>query len=146
VFGANLVITASGEVMRDGLDQVRPSHLVHGTVLVNTSGHDLPRAIVDRFDQVYVDDLALLAANSHRYVVARHLKAETALDRPNTGQRSPRIAGDLGQLLTGAHPGREQADDVVLVELLRTNTLSVQLADKISEASRLRGLGVQVTA
>ena len=146
VFGANLVITTSGEVMKDGLDQVRPSHLVRGTVLVNTSGHDLPRAIVDRVDQIYVDDLALLAANSHRYVVARHLQAETGLGRPNAGQRSSRIAGDLGQLLTGAHPGREQADDIVLVELLRTNTLSVQLANKISEASRLRGLGVQVTA
>ncbi len=120
VFGANLVIAASAGAVPGHFG--RDVHIVRGAVLVNASGEDLPAALTDHADQVYADRIP-------------------AEPRPRA-----RFTADLGRLLTGGHPGREQDDDIVLVELLATDALNVQLAHKIHEAALRRGLGVQVTA
>lgn len=116
VFGANLVIAASRGALPDDLGSAR---LVRGAVLVNATGAALPTALTSTADQVYADD------------------------RAHAGEH---VTAELGGLLTGGHPGREQDDDVVLVELLRADGLNVQLAHKIHEAALRRGLGVRVTA
>ncbi len=121
VFGANLVIAASADAVPGDFD--RGTHLVRGAVLVNATGQQLPAALTDRADHVYADQVPV-----------------------TSGPQARRAAADLGRLLAGGHPGREQDDDIVLVELQRTDTLNVRLAHKIHEAALRRGLGVQVTA
>lgn len=140
LFGANLVIVADDGAMAEGFATARFGHLVHGALVVNASGQDLPTALVDHVDQIYVDDLALLPDHTDRLVVARHLtrSAEAGPAHP------PVIAGDLGQLLSSARQGRERDDDVVLVELLRVHTPNVLLAQHIAEAGRRSGFGTRV--
>ena len=147
LFGANLVVVVSEEALTEGGEHAGVKHLVRGTVLVNASGHDLPTDLVDHVDQIYVDDLALLSAHPDRYVVDRHL-AHASAGEPWAGAqgRPPDIAADLGLLLAGARPGREQQDDIVVVELLSADTPNTNLAHMIAEAAVRGGLGQRVTA
>jgi ornithine cyclodeaminase/alanine dehydrogenase-like protein (mu-crystallin family) len=144
LFGANLVIAVSEDVLTEGPGEAPVSHLVRGTLLVNASGHDLPTALVDRADQIYVDDLALLPEHADRYVVAKHV-ANTGTRTPGP-TRPPAIAADLGLLLAGTRPGREHQDDIVVVELLSADAPNPELARKIAEVAMHSGLGVQVPA
>jgi ornithine cyclodeaminase/alanine dehydrogenase-like protein (mu-crystallin family) len=145
LFGANLVIAASEEAFGGPgrADAPTVHDLVRGTLLVNASGHDLPGALLDHVDQVYVDDLALLAGHPGRDAAAR---AEHDNTRTGGDTRPPAIAADLGLLLTGAHHGREQQDDIVVVELLSVHAPDLDLADAIAETARRRGIGVRVPA
>jgi ornithine cyclodeaminase/alanine dehydrogenase-like protein (mu-crystallin family) len=146
LFGANLVVVVSKEALTEGSEHAGIKHLVRGTVLVNASGHDLPADLVDHVDQIYADDLALLPAHPGRYVVDRHL-AHTAAAPPWAGApgRPPGIAADLGLLLAGARPGREQQDDIVVVELLSADAPNTHLAHLIAETAVRDGLGTWVT-
>jgi hypothetical protein len=134
VFGANLVV--AGEAVLQDLGRIRLTDLASGTVLVNATGQDLPPELVDQVGELYVDDLALLAANQDRYFVATHLEAA----RHRNGS-APRIAADLGQLLLDGHFRRVQHDRPVLVELLSGDQLSGPLALQILEAALRRRLG-----
>ena len=85
--------------------------------------------------------------HADRYVVARHLRHASS-EAAWTGDhgRPPAISADLGLLLAGARPGREQQADTLVVELLSAHTPDTRLAQTIAEtAVRLR-LGVRVTA
>ncbi|WP_410567360.1 hypothetical protein [Amycolatopsis sp. cmx-4-61] len=92
VFGANLVVvTAFAD------PGTWPAHLPGGTLLVNASGHELPPAVTQPVDRLFVDDLALL----------------------RTACRGSRpVAADLRQVVAGERAGRTGADHVLLVELL----------------------------
>lgn len=145
LFGANLVVVVSEGALTDGVDKVH--HLVHGTVLVNASGADLPTHFVDHADQLYVDDLALLADNPDRYVVARHLARPVAGKTwASYDRRPPAISADLGRLLAGAHPGRRQRADIVVVELLSVHSPNTHLAHVIAETALRTGRGERTAA
>ncbi|GAB1511506.1 hypothetical protein [Actinophytocola sp. KF-1] len=146
LFGANLVVAASDGALSEGIEQASIHDLVRGTLLVNTSGHDLPADLLDHVDQIYVDDLALLPRHADRHVVARHLAHRTTgPERSRDDLHPPAIAADLGQLLAGARPGRERQDDVVVVELLSAQTPDIHLANTIAESALRSGLGLRVT-
>lgn len=140
VFGAILIIATNHGAVHLDFDTLRRGQLARGAVLVNATGADLPTELVDRMDQVFVDDFGLLADHRDRCVVANHLAPPA--DGPDGNDR--RIAADLGQLLTGRHPGRTRTDDVVLVELLGVHHLNVALAHRIHEAATRTGLGERV--
>lgn len=147
LFGANLVVAASEDALTDGPAEAGVHDLVRGTLLVNASGHDLPTDLLDHVDQIYVDDLALLPEHTDRYVVSRHwTHAATEHSWKGGDARPPAIAADLGLLLAGARPGREQQDDIVAVELLSVDNPDSHLANTIAETARRRGIGVQVPA
>lgn len=142
VFGANLVIVVGGRP--EGLEL---GHLARGALLINTEGRDLPHDLVNGVDQIYVDDAALLEANPERYFVKMHLAASGNSDwpRPHNGSHHRRhIDADLGQVLTGARPGRRNIDDILLVELLSVHVLDVWLACRLHRAARERGLGARL--
>jgi ornithine cyclodeaminase/alanine dehydrogenase-like protein (mu-crystallin family) len=142
VFGANLVVTTDdGAVPRD-MSGLRVGQLARGTVLVNTTGRDLPVSLVEQVGELYVDDFSLLEDNKDRYFVSAHL-AEPP-EAPGVARTAPRITADLGQLLAGRRPTREHVDNVVLVELLSGRTLTVQLAHQIQQAAVRIGLGSRV--
>jgi len=139
VFGAILIIATNHSAVRLDLDALRRGQLARGAVVVNATGTDLPDDLVDRMDQVFIDDFGLLGDNLDRSVVASHLAL------PATDVADRRITADLGQLLTGRHPGRRRTDDVVLVELLGVHELNVRLARRIHEAATRTGLGERIT-
>jgi hypothetical protein len=136
VFGANLVV-AGEEAVLPNLGRMRLADLATDTVLVNATGHDLPTDLVDEVDELYVDDLALLADNQDRHFVATHREAV----RHRNGSVPP-ITADLGQLLLDGHFRHVQHDRPVLVELLSTHQLSGPLAIRIAEAAMRRNLGI----
>jgi ornithine cyclodeaminase/alanine dehydrogenase-like protein (mu-crystallin family) len=121
VFGANLVIVLTGGALED----LEPTALTKGAVLVNATDQDLPDELLDRVDDIFVDEARLLEADPRR----------TAL------RRAGRVEAELGEVLAGAHQGRSSADDVVLVELLGAGALDVRIADKIRHVAQRRGLG-----
>ncbi|MGH3879871.1 MAG: hypothetical protein ACRDSK_22830 [Actinophytocola sp.] len=141
VFGANLVVASDdGEPPQD-LSGMRVSQLARGVVLINSTGRDLPDALVDQVDELYVDDLTLLSGHTNRHFVAAHLAKRA--DRPGVERAGPRIDADLGLLLAGRHV-RAHADNTVLVELLGVSTLNVRLAYRIQQAAERAGLGSRV--
>jgi ornithine cyclodeaminase/alanine dehydrogenase-like protein (mu-crystallin family) len=125
VFGANLIISVC-----DRLESLEIGQLARGALVVNATAQDLPNDLVDGVDQVYVDDIELVGANSERYFVkASHRR---------------QVAADLGQVLTRAHLGRRHIDDILLVELLSANVLDVPLARGLCRSARESGLGTQL--
>lgn len=131
VFGANLVIATSTDTTSLDLADLRPGQLAKGTLLINATGADLPTEVVERVDQVVVDDLGLLGGYPDRHVAG---------DRPD----DPRITGDLAQLLTDQHASRRRTGDLVLVELLGVHELNADLAYRIYEVATQTGLGVRI--
>jgi ornithine cyclodeaminase/alanine dehydrogenase-like protein (mu-crystallin family) len=135
VFGANFVVTTSGQSVPADPVALRVDQLAPGTVLVNATGEDLPAALVDHVDQVYVDDHGLLGDHRDRRVVETYLEDRWSAD-------SSVVGGDLAELLTGRAPGRRQPDDIVLVELLGARELNALLAQRICDGAMRTGLGV----
>jgi ornithine cyclodeaminase/alanine dehydrogenase-like protein (mu-crystallin family) len=131
VFGANLVIAIDHDTAPLDLAELKPGQLARGALLINATGEDLPTDILDRVDQVFVDDLGLLPDYPNRHVVGAQLA--------HTG-----IAGDLAQLLTGQHAGRRHTGDLVLIELLGVHELNADLAFRIYEVATQTGLGVRI--
>ncbi|SDY89208.1 Ornithine cyclodeaminase/mu-crystallin family protein [Amycolatopsis xylanica] len=144
VLGANLVIAADA-----GLGRLEIGQLAKGAVVINAGGVDLPDAVVDGVDQVYVDDASLLDENSHRYFVTMHRAAQSTgphrQKRFKGWHRRRLIEADLGALLSGSHTGRQRLDDVVLVELLSTNLPDAHLTARLHRAALDRGLGMRVS-
>jgi ornithine cyclodeaminase/alanine dehydrogenase-like protein (mu-crystallin family) len=129
VFGANLVVLA-------GLTRLNAPRLAKGAVLVNTTGVDLPSALIESVNAVYVDDLARLADSDRPFASAQPAR------QPGRGRRFPAVAGDLGQVLAGEHPGRTDHDHVLLVELIGGGAeLDAILAGRIHQAAIAAGLG-----
>ena len=148
VVGATLVI-ATGP----GHEQLKSAPLAAGALVINAAGQDLPDALVDHVDQVYVDDLRSLARNEQRYFVKLHLetgsqvRAAAMTERegwhvPAAWPTRHRVEADLAQVLTGEHRGRSRRTDVVLCELFDTGVLNVALASQFVRIALTRGLGV----
>lgn len=123
MFGANLLVLTDP----DACVSLRPP--TTGMLVVNATGTDLPREVMDGIDQVYVDDLRLLPANRHREFVKLHLTGHGAHTEPlhaaegwhrhrATWRHQRRVEADLAAVLAGRCPGRTHDDDVLLVELL----------------------------
>lgn len=93
--------------------------LPSGTVIVNATGQAVPLEVP--VDQVFVDDRRLLASFL------------------------PDVA-DLGQVLAGAHPGRTDPDDVVLVDLLDIETGGLWLTHQLYQSALRQELGVPADA
>jgi hypothetical protein len=147
-FGASLCVVADVDPGRLAVGPPAP-----GVLLVNASGADLPGDVLAAVDQVYVDDLGLLPDNGDRAVGRAHLSgSDTAPDslrpqregwhRHQAGWRHHRrVESDLGQVLTGAHPGRAHVDDVVLVDLIGVRELHAALAGPLLRTAIEYGLG-----
>src|SRR5436189_249949 len=66
--GANLVVIVGVDAGALDIGAPRP-----GVLIVHAADGELPDAVLDAVDQVYVDDLRLLEGNGHRQVVRAHL-------------------------------------------------------------------------
>lgn len=149
VWGANLLIATGPGHSRLTYAQVR-----RPAMLVNLAGRDLPDELVDAVDQLYVNDIELLAGNTHRHFVRVHLR-EGSRGEPDTATAERpiesaagawssrrRIDADLHQVLSSHRPYRTQLTGVLLFELFATKVLDLALACRIRQTALERGLGV----
>lgn len=130
VFGANLVVVFDAD-----LADLRVGQLAPGAVLVNATGEELPDRLTAEVDHVFVDDLRLVGQGTRVHSLCGRSRADRA---------RPSVTADLGQLLSGRHPGRFRFDDVLLVELLGAQALNVRLARQLYRAARRGGLGARL--
>ncbi|SDG48966.1 Ornithine cyclodeaminase/alanine dehydrogenase, mu-crystallin family [Lentzea fradiae] len=129
VFGANLVVLA-------GPAPLGTPRLAKGAVLVNTTGVDLPAALLENVHAVYVDDREGLAGSDRTFSAIRPGRQR------GRGHRSPEVVADLGRVLAGDHPGRTDHNHVLLVELVGGGAeLDPVLAGRIHHAAAAAGLG-----
>jgi ornithine cyclodeaminase/alanine dehydrogenase-like protein (mu-crystallin family) len=135
VFGANFVLATDHAGCAPYLTDLRIGQLAREALLVNATGVDLPAELVERVDQIYVDDLGLL----ERYP-ERHLAAD---DQPGGAER--RIAGDLAQLLADRQRPK-RSGGIQLVDLLGVHELNADLAYRIYEVATRTGLGVRIAS
>ncbi|TDQ00467.1 hypothetical protein [Labedaea rhizosphaerae] len=163
--GANVLVVAG--VAADRFELGRPRQ---GQLVVHATDGELPDAVLDAVDQVYVDDLALLAGNRDRKVVRAHLDDAPVRSASYEGwhrhdhrwRTQRRIEAGLRQVLTAQHPGRTHGDDILLVELLGaaaanrksgsgigtgiSSGISTGLAAGLRQAAIEQGLGTQQTS
>lgn len=155
--GANVVVVAG--VAADRFELGRPRQ---GQLVVHATDGELPDTVLDAVDQVYVDDLALLAGNRDRKVVRAHLDDAPVRRASYEGwhrndhrwRTQRRIEAGLRQVLTAQHPGRTHGDDILLVELLGAGAagseigaeISTALAAGLRKAAIEQGLGTQQTS
>jgi hypothetical protein len=138
VFGANLVLATS-----DSPEPVRYAELTRGTVLVNSTGADLPDDVVDRVDKVYADAPDLMDVNRDRNFVRRHFNATRTGSRPapDLSTHPPGVVVGIGDVLSGAYRCRVGAEEIRLVELLSVNEPDLRLATDLCRTARVLGLG-----
>jgi ornithine cyclodeaminase len=137
VIGANLVITAT-TATTGYLDY---DCFAAGTVIVNVSLDDVLPDVVHRADLLFVDDWSLVRDDEHRLLgrLARagQLVGPCEQDRP--GAR--RVDAQLGQVLTGAHPGRTSAEQLILVNPFGMAIGDVALAAEVARKAAQLDLG-----
>lgn len=117
VHAANLVVAVDPATDRPVIGQ-----LIRGAVVVNAVGLEWSADLAGSVDERYVDDGSL--------------RADRLAGRP--------VDADLGQVLTGAHPGRMDPDHVVLFELLGAGQLDVRLASLVHRVALERALGTRL--
>ena len=97
MFGANLVVLA-------GATRLGAPRLAKGAVLVNTTGVDLPVALLDGVHAVFVDDQEGLADSDRTFV-----RTHSGRRRGGREHRSPSVVADLGHAVAlGRARGRGQ--------------------------------------
>jgi ornithine cyclodeaminase len=144
VAGAQLIVlvtTATAGYI--GYDWLAP-----GTVIAHVSLDDVLPEVVHRADLLLVDDWNLVAADPRR-LVGRLYRAGQLL-APD-GSRAPgvppgrapirRVDGSLGDMLTGALPGRGSDADIVLSNPFGMAILDVAVAHHVLAAALALGLG-----
>lgn len=143
VFSADLIVTTGAAPA-----ELYIRAMAKGAVVVNATNLDLPDTLVDSVDQLYIDRAELVGDNLDRYFAKTHSAGMEGNSewsyQPDAWRHQRRIDADLGQVLTGTHPGRSHRDQILLVELLSAKALDVRLASMLYQAANERGLGSQL--
>ncbi|HEY7008807.1 MAG TPA: hypothetical protein VH395_07700 [Jatrophihabitantaceae bacterium] len=99
--------------------------LTPGAVVVNVSLDDVLPDVVHGAGLVVVDDWGLVAADDRRLIGRMLRRGEVyGPHDPKPPRPARRIDAELGEILTGIHPGRTERDEVVLV-----NPFGMAIAD-----------------
>lgn len=134
--GADLVVpvttTTSGYIRHEWL---RP-----GALLVNVSLDDPLPEVVLRADRLYVDDWTLVAQDERR-LLGRMLRAGLVCGPEDASDGARRVDGELGQLLTGARPGRTRPEEIILVNPFGLAIEDLAVARRVRERALELGLG-----
>ncbi|MCF3120928.1 ornithine cyclodeaminase [Streptomyces arenae] len=125
--GADVVVactsTRRGYIARDWL--------APGALAVNVSLDDLTEDALLGADKLYVDDWGLIRDDPHR-LLGRLLRA---------GRVEEQDAATIGELLSGARPGRESDDELIVVNPFGLAVEDIALAHRVFRIARHRGLG-----
>lgn len=118
--------------------------ITRGTTMINVSLDDFTADAYMNSDLLYVDDWQLIVADTQRLLgrLAREGKVTGPGDLASAEGRS--VTGTIGQLLTGNCPGRENAEQTVLVNPFGMAIEDLALAQAVHAAALSRGLGTSL--
>lgn len=136
---ATIVVTATTTTT----PYVRYDWLRPGCVVVNVSLDDVEEAAYLRADRLYVDDWDLIVADSKRLM--GKLARAGKLAGPGEAGRRP-VDGTLGQLITGACPGRADEEEIVVVNPFGMAIADLAVASRVYEVALVRRYGLVLEA
>jgi N-[(2S)-2-amino-2-carboxyethyl]-L-glutamate dehydrogenase len=112
-----------------------------GTVVINVSLDDVATDAYMKSDLLYVDDWQLITADTQRLLgrLARAGKVNGPGDGAPAAGRS--VTGTIGQLLAGSCQGRENAEQIVLVNPFGMAIEDLAIAQEVCLVAASRGLG-----
>lgn len=141
VDGAGLVVctttTTTGYVAHDWL--------APGALVAHVSLDDVLPEVIERADLLVVDDWDLVAADDRRVLGRLYRSGDVTgpagqhvAGAPESGRR---VDATLADVVTGKHPGRAAADDIVLSNPFGMGVLDVALAGAIREVAEREDIG-----
>ncbi len=115
-----------------------------GSILVNISLDDPRPEVVFKADKVVVDDWNLVK-NDPRRLLGRMYRAGQILGPDETVENQPHmrsVDAELGEVALGTRPGREHADDIILVNPFGLAREDIALATHVYRAALEMKMGV----
>jgi ornithine cyclodeaminase len=115
--------------------------ITRGATVLNVSLDDIDANAYMKSDLLYVDDWKLITADTQRLLgrLAREGKVSGPGDpAPGIGRS---VTGTIGQLLAGSCPGRDNADQIALVNPFGMAIEDLAVAQAVYIAAVSRGLG-----
>ena len=144
VAGASIVVAATTTTSA----YIRYDWLQPGCLVLNVSLDDVEEEVFLRADRLYVDDWALIVADSQR-LLGKLARAGTITGpgQSGPGQSGGRaVDGTLGELVTGRCPGRDDDRQIVLVNPFGMAIGDLAVASQVYEVALLRNYGVFLDA
>jgi len=118
------------------------SWLKRGSVALNVSLDDFLPEVFFKADLLFVDDWNLVRADCQRLLGRLH--REGKIVGPGQVSASPKarsVDGELGDLVLGRHPGRERAEQIILVNPFGLAIEDVAFASHVFDIAQRRKLG-----
>jgi len=115
---------------------VRDGWLAPGSTYAHVSGYECEYDVIRRADKVVVDDWNLV---KHRMV------STVALMWRDGEWADEDIYAELGQVVSGQKPGRENDGEVIVFTPIGLGLHDIAVARRIYETARRKGLGQKVT-
>jgi ornithine cyclodeaminase len=126
---ADILISATGS----GEPLVHRQHLRPGLLYLHLAGHECAYEVIGAADKRYVDDWEQV---THRNVSSlAHMHAEGLIRRED-------ITAELGAVMAGDAPGRENDSEIIYVNSVGLGIQDVVLGRAVLEEARARGLGI----
>jgi ornithine cyclodeaminase/alanine dehydrogenase-like protein (mu-crystallin family) len=124
-------------------DWLRP-----GALIAHVSLDDVLPDVVRRADVLIVDDWPLVSSDQRRLLGRMYHAGQLTGARGEAcapvAPQARRVDATLGDVLTGAHPGRTRTDEIVLSNPFGMGILDVALAGAVVDVARREGLGVDL--
>jgi N-[(2S)-2-amino-2-carboxyethyl]-L-glutamate dehydrogenase len=131
---ATIVVTATTTTTA----YVRHAWFRPGAVVVNVSLDDVEEEAYLRADRLYVDHWGLVVSDTQR-LLGRLARAGKVSGPGESGGRP--VDGTLGQLVTGACPGRTDDREIMLVNPFGMAIEDLAIASRVYEIALLRNYG-----
>jgi N-[(2S)-2-amino-2-carboxyethyl]-L-glutamate dehydrogenase len=113
-----------------------------GSIVINVSLDDVMPDVVMKADLIVVDDWPLVKHDTRRLIGRMHRAGQVVgPDEALPPGECRRIDAQLGELVTGARPGRQYSEDIILVNPFGLAIEDVALAASVYRVAQEKGLG-----
>ncbi|GHO64166.1 2,3-diaminopropionate biosynthesis protein SbnB [Ktedonobacter sp. SOSP1-52] len=113
-----------------------------GAVLVHVSLDDVLPEVVLQAQKVIVDDWNLVKSDSRRLIGRMYRARQVIGPNDSTPTAARRIDAELGAILTGEKPGRQEESDIILVNPFGLAIEDIALAKHVYDYALSHSLGV----
>ena len=118
--------------------------LMPGTILVNVSLDDVMPEVVHKCDLLFVDDWKLVKNDSHRLLGKMYRGGQLVGPRDETCNGARRLDAEIGDVLTGKHPGRRHMNEIIVVNPFGLSIEDIAVATEVYLVAMRNGLGVRL--